>query len=869
MNTENQATMIGVRSPPNLARIPPQILQAASPPGLSLAAITRVNQQVSEQSKLACNTYKGVQGLQQLQKDQGIVSELDAGCGWIYDTAGGLTPRVNQGALGTNKGPIKDTLSGNSRYYWDLEEAEKDISKNTCASIQQCSHLKRLGQVADLCGYCKSSGRMIPVKRDPMSGRTVASYEKDPNLGCPTPDIVTRSTGVCPPEGFMDYNKLFECTPPLSKNCVQMAAQFAGCSPNGTLLAALSPSTPYDSKLKTTLGYQLYSKAANPNITPAILRDGSASIDMAIQDFQQLQANTQSSDRRLKAAAKDLCHQRGFVEPFENPLPTEVYNFCNDMRDTDVITSSTQETCMQKYWYEFGGTQVGARFPRLAAYQGKTWAYFKSQVANTLALANSQVKSQNIEGLRQLRGDNTQSLTIIPQKVPVNRQFTNGAETLYFIYRENEALPILIRASLDLVSENRPVVPTWNTYTELANRVGVNGESIATVTVLQLITEKPFKYKLSVTGQSGVIISENRMPFEGIEQNRNPSTWSLHPGRTFTTPDVSVDPSRKTMMTIQTYSTPQFARFTPTMTIKQGTTTQTQPLNSTQNQLNFFLTQEPLAPWLQFEVANRLNKGRAETTLVEKRFVGQIGISQVSRQAIPMLDVETRNLVIQTRDLNSGAPNRMAFARFSPSSIWHTKGMVGYSTMRTLTMLVRPRGRLPNQGSAHIFQHSNKIYRMGCFLKNTGGDTYEIGFSDGFTPTTQSQRIQLHKWHLIVIQYLGNPGTLSGYSFHVAPLDVLQNSRNREILLQTMRTAQNRGVQVRFREDAAGHLILGAADIRSYTPFQAYPNLFVAQSFEGDVAWVHGFRQYINSDEHLVKELQQKYMSDWPRGTGL
>jgi hypothetical protein len=276
------------------------------------------------------------------------------------------------------------------------------------------------------------------------------------------------------------------------------------------------------------------------------------------------------------------------------------------------------------------------------------------------------------------------------------------------------------------------------------------------------------------------------------------------------------------------------------------------------------LTQEPLAPWLQFEIGRRLNKNRLETGLLEKRFVGQLAISQRTRQPLPMLDVETKALAFPKDPMTN-----KHHAQFGRASLWHTMSMIGYSTIKTLTMVIRPRGRLPNSGSAHIFMHANRNYRMGLFMRNRGQDMYELGFNDGFSPSPTFIPVQLHKWYHVVIQYLGNPGTLSGYSIHVVELARLNDIRNRQPLLNDMIRFQNASVQPRLNQSDAGHLILGAADTRSYRFFEGYPNLFVASSFEGDVQYIRGYRQYINTDEHLVKEMKGDFASDWPQGPRL
>jgi hypothetical protein len=37
-----------------------------------------------------------------------------------------------------------------------------------------------------------------------------------------------------------------------------------------------------------------------------------------------------------------------------------------------------------------------------------------------------------------------------------------------------------------------------------------------------------------------------------------------------------------------------------------------------------------------------------------------------------------------------------------------------------------------------------------------------------------------------------------------------------------------------------------------------------SESFVGDIGWIHGFRDYIDSDELLQREINQTWISRWP-----
>jgi hypothetical protein len=46
-------------------------------------------------------------------------------------------------------------------------------------------------------------------------------------------------------------------------------------------------------------------------------------------------------------------------------------------------------------------------------------------------------------------------------------------------------------------------------------------------------------------------------------------------------------------------------------------------------------------------------------------------------------------------------------------------------------------------------------------------------------------------------------------------------------------------------------------------------NTSIGQSFTGDIAWLHGFRNYINSDDILSAELYQTWKSRWPSSSNI
>ena len=60
----------------------------------------------------------------------------------------------------------------------------------------------------------------------------------------------------------------------------------------------------------------------------------------------------------------------------------------------------------------------------------------------------------------------------------------------------------------------------------------------------------------------------------------------------------------------------------------------------------------------------------------------------------------------------------------------------------------------------------------------------------------------------------------------------------------------------------SGRLMLGSSGAPSYK-VGGMVN-WNSESFVGDIGWIHGFRNYIDSDELLQREINQTWISRWP-----
>jgi len=394
MRTANQAQIIGNKSPPNMANVPADLLQAT---GANLQN-TRVDTTSDDSAVRTCASYTGRDGLIRLMNDQQTMSDYQAKCGWLY-SADGSTSR---GSLGTNIGPIKDddkTMPG-VQWGWDLQQTYNTLMQPVCGQAASCSTLP------NGCGWCKTTNTGIPITMNP-DGTARAAVTTGLN-SCTSANIQLR--GKCT-QGFTDnqekegFVSITSCTSPLSSDCMVQAARTAGCSDKGSLIAALSttPAAPYTKNLATLPSFLAYTTKVPMDTN--LLKTGATTIQTALTTFQQVQKNVQNSDVSLSKAAKDLCYSAGTYDK---------YNFCLEMTSTTKITSANI-SCVQNDWKRRGGTQEGTLYPVLAKWQGLPYSNYITSVSQVLANIKSRDKTINTLGILQFTGTDSSAPKTKPE----------------------------------------------------------------------------------------------------------------------------------------------------------------------------------------------------------------------------------------------------------------------------------------------------------------------------------------------------------------------------------------------------------------------------------------------------------------------
>lgn len=916
--TTNQITGVGNPNPPNMASISDASLMAASPTALNLVQNTKVQQTVSDSSARACRQYTGVDGLRRLQRDQANRSYYDAGCGWRFQGSAGLNPIVNQGALGNADGPTQnqqgspDEVRGGTKWYWDLAKAEKEISTQICKSSLKCRQLKLLGNNADICGFCKTTGAVIPVEKIGSAYR--ARYPNDPSLMCEPQDIVTAATGQCPPtETFQDFggshlnrglgiqgnlreafagaslDDLDNCKPPLTRDCVIQAARSAGCSDKGSLIAALQGSEAgrdYDSLLQKNMAFNAYQKTANPGVTNQLLKDGSTSLEVALDDFGRVVKDTQSTSEKLRLAARDLCLSTGAFtgeeqqEGFQLPRSIDIalnqqegyagYNFCAEVAPTTVV-SEQNIICLQNDWRNEGGTEKGTGFPQLSQWKGKTYKAYLDYSKDVFNRMRSTDKTMNAAALKEFVGVDsygTQNASDLPRN-----DTTRGGETVWIDtgdWQMANAVPVILRCDLQLAKDGN-VYPVFLNNGELMAKFQVPEYNIAFINAYEMRPESDGRVSFSVTTDDGMMIGHNQNPFENLNRN-DWGSWRYQPPASYNSGTYSiagVKANTPNVFVTKWFQGPGGAYFDMILNFGQGFV---RPENNMGARANMYLTQEPLAPWCQYELCSRPNQGGGTRIgLFEKRWNGAVGYGYYNNKPFYSFDVVSGSVAFQTDPANrQSVPGKKGYASFTRGSWWHTTSYLAYNAFKTITLLVRPMANLSVGSTASIFQHCNFVKGFsasGVYLLNENGQ-YKFQVWEGRQYRTIP--CKPNEWNLIVIQYISDRAGVRGVNVSSEGLATLQTDGGRRAFLEQLRSRQS-GVGAFLVGNAvtdrlnSGYFVLGGDNVNEYKKANGQPSGWGQQSFTGDVAWIHGFRNFIDTDDLLKAEIQQTWLSRWPR----
>ena len=212
----NQSRLVGNPDPVTQNSDPntKAILKAASPLGFNLTQTTMADRSIMKTKAEECRKYQGMAGIRDLDLKIGTRTAYEPGCGWMYKKNG-----ISRGAFGSEgdaaspnnpRAPIfsrageQDEVTDNSLFYMDLAKIERLASKDMVNDIATCQGMAAKVGIADIApyiGYCKTSGRVIPVQRKPTGG-AVARLADDVEYRCASNEIILpENTASCPAPG--------------------------------------------------------------------------------------------------------------------------------------------------------------------------------------------------------------------------------------------------------------------------------------------------------------------------------------------------------------------------------------------------------------------------------------------------------------------------------------------------------------------------------------------------------------------------------------------------------------------------------------------------------------------------------------------
>jgi hypothetical protein len=355
-------------------------------------------------------------------------------CGWIY-TKGtpGNAPRVSQGAVGSRSGPMPTFENPVGTWFWDLEEAKKQILKDRCGALTDC---KSAGSDSyKQCAFSTKRGIGVPV-----DSRGQLLYPRDPTLSAP-PDSLITNAGGCPkppPPGSPQYELARSrdvCMPlpdgRLPRDCLLQQITAAGCTNDGSLYnSLLNDSLPsnYAAGLKDLESFKKYQQLSGTPLLDNVVREGRSSTAIALDNFSALSKTAAVvNDSALSYAARDLCFQRGTMDN---------YDFCLDIADT--TGGPYNLTCLQSAFRKAGGQPAGSDYPTSTNKskwdQMPTWGAVKEAMAALGAKTKSSDEPTQRDALKRFLG------IVRPSRLTKQIPIIPGIEVLWFDRGQNTFL---------------------------------------------------------------------------------------------------------------------------------------------------------------------------------------------------------------------------------------------------------------------------------------------------------------------------------------------------------------------------------------------------------------------------------------------
>jgi hypothetical protein len=586
----------------------------------------------------------------------------------------------------------------------------------------------------------------------------------------------------------------------------------------------------------------------------------------ALDDFGAMKKNMESANKKLSQASRDLCLLSGEYDP---------YSFCAEMMNPTMQISQTNFPCVLREWGTQGGTDKGTAYPTLAAWQGKSVSSYLTFLRDLKAGLQSQDKRINADAIQKFIG--VSSFVETKASLPKSDSI-RGAENVWILWDAGNAnrTPVIAKYDQRFAAAGE-VVPSFPNWQALSTKVKMQHWNIALTSAFEYRPKNAQQVQFQVVTDDGFMVGINQNPFENTGyRSYDWGSWRHQPPTLYSSSWYTMwgeNDNQKNVVVMKWFQGGGEAAFDWNMNVREGSgpVRRVKPSESFGDRMDLYLTQEPLAPWIQYEVCTRPNKGGGnQAGFFERRWNGQFAVTW---QNIPMysFDTDYKNIVFQTDpQRRQDVPGKKPYMSLVANSSWNTVSRVAFTAVKTITLLVRPVANLPSQASVCVFGHSNFAgFGWAIHLKNANGQ-YMYSYWNG--AAWVDIPAFTNEWNLIVVQYINSESGLRAINVSAEKLANLQTDRDISRFLGALQARQSSFspgflVGSPFVDGGnAGHFVLGGrGDTTAFRDRNGQIS-WSLQSFTGDIAWLHAFNSYFDSMDMLKAEVKQNWIGRWPRG---
>lgn len=758
----------------------------------------------------------------------------DIACGWIYTppVAGSPYPQLSKGFLGNDQGPLNGlTPPEYKKWFFDLALAKKQAMIDKCKALKACTDLDS-EVFKGSCGFCTTTNQGVPVDQ---VGKLL--YPTDGVGGCQEDAVITARGSCPPPQEVVGPQPMVDrtCDPVggrLSSTCLYRLVMTGGCRDNGSLAVALSGNDPNRDvlSLRNSDMVKIYNRVANPPLQADLFQQGRATVDQVLKEVRQLSAAAQSGSETsaMGAAARDLCLRKGDFAR---------YDICQELADG--TPSPFELVCLQRLFLSMGGQAAGTSYPtaaNLSSYNSLgNWGAVKQQLQTLVASMSSKEYDVQRDAMIQFLG-------ISPERSIQRAPYQQGVEVFWFVPVPGQ--PNRVAGFLRRTIE-RDVVQLQAGPSRVAQIGG--GAYGCMVQMTDVRAPQDASMKFSVVVDDGFWVAVNQ-PADidktamrqysadrpGLFENLGLQGPTLYNSQTCT-PFNAATPN--IMKLFFEDAGGGWNAFQFSMTPCSGNAISS-PYYS--------LTCEVRAPFLCYEVG--LSSGLFE----EQRNPGLFG------QFLGLQNLEYR-LRAEER---AQVPGRKGFVRINQANSLLDMYNIAFQSWKTMTVMVRLT-TMPVEET--LLKMAMGVGYLSLVLRPLRGSMaalsveHTIGGKGERTIVTTTISMTLNKWYCVIITNKG-----SGFDVNCSDVDTILATKASASgnwgTVKIVSPARVFGTNATW-QPAPGQRLEQCTIMMGSKGFAGradWPGMYATSAFQYDLAWIHFFDQYVNSDD-----IYRDCMANW------